>query len=61
MNENTKNLLDELGTGLNTALVRLCSVSVSGPGVVALAGAMESVNGALEKYQILRDELERAR
>ncbi len=57
MNENTKKLLDELETGLNTALVRLCSVQVRGPGVVALAGAMESVNSALEKYRILRDEL----
>ncbi len=61
MNENTKKLLDELGTGLNTALVRLCSVQVCGPGVVALAAAMEAVNGTLEKYQILRDELEAAR
>lgn len=58
MNENTKKLLDELEAGLNTALVRLCSVQVCGPGVVALAGAMEAVNGAREKYQILRDELE---
>jgi len=61
MNENTKKLLDELGTGLNTALVRLCSVQVCGPSVVALALAMEAVNGAFEKYQILRDELECAR
>jgi len=57
MNENVKQLLDELGTGLNMALVRLCSVSVSGPGVVALAGAMEAVSDAREKYQVLRDEL----
>ncbi len=58
MNETTKKLLDELGTGLNTALVRLCSVSVSGPGVVALAGAMEALSGAVEKYGVLRDGLE---
>ncbi len=59
MNENEKKLLEELGTGLNIALVRLCSVQVCGPGVVAMAGAMEAVNGALERYTVLRDELKR--
>lgn len=61
MNDEQKKLLDGLGTGLNTALVRLCSVQVCGPGVVALAGAMEAVNGALEKYRALRDDLEGTR
>jgi len=55
MNENEKQLLDELGAGLDLALVRLCSVQVCGPGVVALAGAMQAVSGAMEKYKLLRE------
>jgi len=55
MNENEKKLLDELGAGLDSALVRLCSVQVSGPGVVALANAMQAVSGAMEKYKLLRE------
>lgn len=61
MNENGKKLLDELGGALDTALVGLCSIQVSGPGVVTLAGAMRAVSGAMEKFKLLRDELEGAR
>jgi len=55
MNENEKKLFDELGAGLDLALVRLCSVQVCGPGVVALAGAMQAVSEAMEKYKLLRE------
>jgi len=58
MNENVKKLLDGLSTALDAALVGLCSIQVSGPGVVTLAGAMQAVSGAMEKYKLLRDELE---
>lgn len=61
MNDNEKKLLDELGGALDTALVGLCSVQVSGPSVVTLAGAMQAVSGAMEKFKLLRDALEGAR
>ncbi len=58
MNENGKKLLGELGTALDTALAGLYSLQVSGPGVVALAVAIQAISGAVEKCKLLRDELE---
>jgi len=55
MNENAKKILDQLETELSNAVVRLCAVQISGPGVVALARAMEGVSRALECCQALKD------
>jgi len=55
MNENEKKILNQLETELSNAVVRLCAVQISGPGVVALARAMEGAGRALECCQALKD------
>jgi len=46
-----KEELDALSEELNTALVHICSVSVSGPAIVPMGRAIEAVNSALQRVQ----------
>ncbi len=53
-----KEQLDALGVELNTALVNMCSVAVSGPAVVPMGRAIEAVNNSIQTLKKLREKLE---
>ncbi len=53
-----KEQLDALGAELNTALVNMCSVAVSGPAVFPMGRAIEAVNNSIQMLKELREKLE---